>query len=107
MKKTEESELWVVENFIEDLYAAVRHIKLKLQHNGVGAPYSDPTLIMSWFENEEIGKRDMKNSKAHCQGNIFGASNNDSSGADANAMSMVAALVYEPGEGNDSSSQTM
>jgi hypothetical protein len=48
---------------------------------------SGATMTMSWFENEETGMRDMKISKAHCQGNIFGASNNDFSGADANVMS--------------------
>lgn len=48
---------------------------------------SGATTTMSWFENEETGMRDMKISKAHCQGSIMGASNNNFTDADANVMS--------------------
>ena len=48
---------------------------------------SGATTTMSWFENEETGMRDMKISKAHCQGSMMGASNNDFTYADANVMS--------------------
>jgi uncharacterized membrane protein YgcG len=48
---------------------------------------SGATSVMAWFENEETGLRDMKISKAHCQGSILGASNNDFTDADVNVMS--------------------
>lgn len=48
---------------------------------------SQATTTMSWFENEETGMRDMKISKAHCQGSMMGASNNDFTYADSNVMS--------------------
>lgn len=54
---------------------------------------SGATSTMSWFENEETGMRDMKISKAHCQGNLLCASNNCFTDADANVMTRFILLT--------------